>query len=179
MQDTIAVVFDFDDTLGPDSTSAFLASIGVDVRRFWNETVEQLINDGWDPIPAYLYSLLRLSERGQLCQPITRNDLQRFGARALLFPGVTRIFESLRRHLKALDTNIQIEFYLISSGIGEILRNTRIAKHFTDIWACDYAYSADGHLLFPKNVVSFTDKTRYLFYISKGLHASATQNKPF
>jgi len=28
MHQTIAVVFDFDDTLGPDSTSAFIESLG-------------------------------------------------------------------------------------------------------------------------------------------------------
>jgi hypothetical protein len=33
MQDTIAVVFDFDDTLAPDSTSSFLDSIGVPLHN--------------------------------------------------------------------------------------------------------------------------------------------------
>ena len=54
MQDIIAVVFDFDDTLAPDSTSSFLASKGLDVKRFWREEVQPLLNSGCDPIqPTY------------------------------------------------------------------------------------------------------------------------------
>ena len=55
MQNTIAVIFDFDDTLATDSTSAFLKSIGVDVSDFWKYKVQQLIDsdsvapDKWHP----------------------------------------------------------------------------------------------------------------------------------
>ena len=50
MSDTIAVVFDFDDTLAPDSTSSFLASLGIDVPAFWKRGVQPLVDEGWDPI---------------------------------------------------------------------------------------------------------------------------------
>jgi hypothetical protein len=36
VQDTIAVVFDFDDTLAPDTTSSFLENMGIDVKEFWS-----------------------------------------------------------------------------------------------------------------------------------------------
>ena len=63
----------------------------------------------------------------------------------------------------------QIEFYLISSGIGDILRTAKIAKEFTSIWACEFAFDSHGAITSPKNIVSFTDKTRYIFHVSKGL----------
>ena len=55
MQETIAVIFDFDDTLAPDSTSSFLKSIGVDVPRFWKDEVQPLIDGGWDPMTMLLH----------------------------------------------------------------------------------------------------------------------------
>jgi hypothetical protein len=36
MSDVIALIFDFDDTLAPDSTSGFLESVGVDTQQFWS-----------------------------------------------------------------------------------------------------------------------------------------------
>jgi hypothetical protein len=35
----VAVIFDFDDTLAPDSTSQLLESLGVDVPKFWRDEV--------------------------------------------------------------------------------------------------------------------------------------------
>ena len=60
-QNTIAVIFDFDDTLAPDSTSGFLDNLGLDVPSFWQNRVQPLIDEGWDPIPAYLYMMLKVS----------------------------------------------------------------------------------------------------------------------
>ena len=177
MQDIIAVVFDFDDTLAPDSTSSFLASKGLDVKRFWREDVQPLLNSGWDPIPAYLYRMIRLSNSGELS--ITHADLAAWGLKVKLFNGVNTLFRQLRTHLASIHPGVQVEFYLISSGLGEILRNTQIAKHFAAIWACDFEYGPDERINFPKRIVSFTDKTRYLFYVSKGLIGPEYDAKPF
>ncbi len=164
----VAFVFDFDDTLAPDSTSAFLDGLGVDARKFWKETVGPLDQDGWDPIPAYLYSLIQLSNSNESTR-ITRKRLKAFGAKLRFHKGVTRMFPFLLNYVAAHHPGLTLEFYIISSGIGEIVRNTRIARYFTDIWASEFHYAEDGRIVFPRNIVSFTDKTRYLFQISKGL----------
>ncbi len=174
----IAVIFDFDDTLAPDSTSALLEDMGLDAGKFWQETVQPLDNADWDPIPAYLYSLIELSNSSQE-YAITKERLISFAHRLKFHNGVTRIFDLLREHLRKTDPEIGIEFYLISSGIGEIARNTKIAKHFTDIWASEFIYDANGKIKFPKKVVSFTDKTRYIFQISKGIIGSEARGNPF
>jgi hypothetical protein len=62
MSKIIALVLDFDDTLAPDSTSGFLRTLGVDVEHFWGEHVQQLLNEDWDPIPAYLWRMIELSQ---------------------------------------------------------------------------------------------------------------------
>ena len=81
--------------------------------------------------------------------------------------------------MRAEHPQVQLEFYLISSGIGDVVRSTPIAHEFTEIWASEFTYGADGGIEFPRRIVSFTDKTRYLFHIQKGIIGREFRNKPF
>ncbi len=178
MSDVIALVFDFDDTLAPDSTSGFLESIGVDTQEFWTQRVDPLIRQDWDPVPAYLYEMIQLSRaRGQ--GAITQAQLKRWGETLPLHAGVETLFDRLRQQVRKAQPQVQLEFYLISSGIGDVVRHTRIAHEFTDIWASEFIYDAAGGITFPRRIVSFTDKTRYLFHIQKGIVGPAYAGKPF
>lgn len=175
MQETIAVVFDFDDTLAPDTTSGYLREQGVDLDTFWPE-VQTLCAADWDPAPAYLYSMLEYARQRGL--PLCRQDLQDWGARAPLHAGTDTIFKRLRKTAEDANPSVSIEFYVISSGIGDIVRSTAIAEHFKDIWASEFHYAGDGRACFPKKIISFTDKTRYLFHIQKGLIGKPARGKP-
>jgi FMN phosphatase YigB (HAD superfamily) len=179
MQNVIAVVFDFDDTLAPDSTSGFLHDAGVDTRRFWQERVRPLMEAGWDPVPAYLRTMILESDARPRDRRFTDRRLRDWGARIRPYNGVARIFNQLRAQAQAVAPDILVEFYLVSSGIGEILRATRIARQFTDIWACDFHCRDDGSIEYPRNIVSFTDKTRYLFHIAKGIIGPDSRRRPF
>lgn len=179
MSDVIALVFDFDDTLAPDSTTGFLNSMGVDTAAFWKDEVDPLLTQqDWDPVPAYLYKMIELSRQGAH-GPITRERMQQWGAQLPLHQGVPTLFSRLREAVRAAHPRIQLEFYLISSGIGDIVRSTPIAREFTDIWASEFVYDDAGGISFPRRIVSFTDKTRYLFHIQKGLVGPEFRNKPF
>ena len=178
MRETIAVIFDFDDTLAPDSTSGLLQKLGVDVEEFWRDEVEPLIEDDWDPVPAYLVKMIQKSRSGEV-PTITKDVLQNWGQELPLHSGVTTIFKRIRDHAKKINPRLSIEFYLISSGIEDILRHTEIAHEFHDIWASNFSYDETGAIAYPKKVISFTDKTRYIFYIKKGLSGDAVRGKPF
>jgi FMN phosphatase YigB (HAD superfamily) len=180
MHETIAVVFDFDDTLAPDTTSGFLRHSGVDdVGRFWKERVDPLITrDDWDPVPAYLHEMIAAARDGRL-PPITRERLADWGRQAPLHPGVETLFARLRQTALAANPRVKIEFYVISSGIGDVLRHTRIAHELTDLWASEFHYDEHGHAIFARRVISFTDKTRYLFHVQKGLVGVQHRGKPF
>lgn len=179
MSDVIALVFDFDDTLAPDSTSGFLSEIGVDVEDFWSRKVDPLLfEQDWDPVPAFLYQMIELSRSGGH-GAITRDRLEEWGRRLPLHSGVESLFQRLRAQVERDHPQIRLEFYLISSGIGDVLRSTPIAHEFTDIWASEFIYNEEGGIEFPKRVVSFTDKTRYLFHIQKGIVGASSRNKPF
>ncbi len=180
MQDTIAVVFDFDDTLAPDTTWGFLEHYGLNPRTFWQEKVDPLVADGWDPIPAYLYAMIEESKSRPPAERITREKLAAYGKNLRLHEGVTRIFGKLSTQAASVYPDAGLEFYVVSSGIREIIINTRISSRFTRIWSCDFLYHQHtGEILFPKNVISFTDKTRYLFQISKGLVGPEFDKRPF
>lgn len=180
MKETVAVVFDFDDTLAPDTTSGFLEHWGEKPEAFWNDRVNLLLEQGWDPIPAYLYRLIEASQNRPAGERVTKQRLAAFGSRVRFHDGVTRIFGKLKATAESVHPSLRLEFYIISSGIREIIANTRISSQFKHIWACDFHYARQtGEILFPKNVISFTDKTRYLFQISKGFVGPEYENRPF
>jgi hypothetical protein len=174
----IALVFDFDDTLAPDSTSAFLDHINVPASDFWEHTVNPLLAADWDPVPAYLYSFLELSRSGK-AGDITQERLVSFGESMPLFAGVEQLTTRLSAIAHEVSPIIQLEFYIISSGIGDIIRNSAIAGLFTNIWASEFHCDAWGRIVFPSRIVSFTDKTRYLFHINKGLIGQAARGNPY
>ncbi len=183
MHEIIAIIFDFDDTLAPDSTSGYLQRCGLDVRHFWKEVVRpmmetQIATEEWDPVPAYLYRMIEKSAAGEI-GPITRDSLAEWGRELPLYPGVETIFDRLREVAATVNSRVTLEFYLISSGIGEVLRNTSIAHEFKQIWASDFAYDAEGQIKFPRKIVSFTDKTRYIFHVQKGIFGPEYVGKPF
>ena len=179
MSDVIALIFDFDDTLAPDSTTGFLKHIGVDTEKFWNEQVNPLMFEHeWDPVPAYLYQMIELSRKGDYGL-ITQDRLTEWGRQLPLHKGVDTVFQRLRESARIAHPDVKLEFYLISSGIGDVVRATPIAPAFTEIWASEFVYDAQGGITFPRRVVSFTDKTRYIFHIQKGIIGEAVRSKPF
>lgn len=177
-QNIIAVVFDFDDTLAHDSTSGFLNSIGIDVKPFWDRH-KKLLNDEWDPIPAYLHMMIQESRRAPAKARITQSRLKSWGKKIEFHPGVATIFDRMRKQARAIHAEVKVEFYIISSGIGEIIRSTSIARQFTDIWASDFSYNQNKEIEALRNVVSFTDKTRFIFQISKGIIGATARRDPF
>ncbi len=180
MAEIIGVVFDFDDTLAPDTTSAFLAHWGVDPASFWAKTVNPLLEEGWDPIPAYLYKMIELSKQHPPSERITYDSLKNFGRKVSFQPGATAIFDKLTAAAREAHPDVTLEFYVVSSGIRSIVANTRISKKFRRIWASDFhCHPETGEIEFPRNVVSFTDKTRFLFQISKGFVGPEYDSKPF
>jgi hypothetical protein len=175
----VAVVFDFDDTLAPDSVSQLLRVLGVDPRSFWLNEVQSLVDEGWDLVPAYLYRIIERSRSGQVNEPLTRQLLRRAGHSLELYPGVASLFERLRQQTSGFNPEVSLEFYVVSSGLQDLIDGSKIREEFTQVWACELHYDEEtGEAQFAKNLVSFTDKTRYLFHIHKGLIAPRHETDP-
>jgi phosphoserine phosphatase len=167
-QNIVAIIFDFDDTLTDDSTTQLLTEHGIDAKAFWRECGE-MVSAGWDPTLAYTKRLLDYVGPGKPLKKLSNAGLREFGAKLRFYPGIPQIFKELRAIAQehAL-THPAVEFYVISGGLEEIIRGSRIAKYFNGICGSRYA-EEDGVIRFLQNAVSFTDKTRYVFEINKGL----------
>lgn len=173
VRQTIGVVFDLDQTLAPDTTTQYLLSHGVEVEAFW-AAVTSRVKAGWDHVPAYLFGIVEEAGRGR---SMTKEDMVARAKGFRLFPGVTDLIPRLRSRLSSSD--VTLEFYLISSGIGPIVHSLPIAGDFSGIWTSDFEYNHEGLPVFPRRIVSFTDKTRPLIEISKGISQAEAEAEPF
>ena len=168
-QNIIAVVFDFDDTLTDESTTALLQSANIDTADFWQNKAKVLLDDGWGPVPAYLKLILDNVGRDKPFGALTNKRLREFGASRKFYPGIPSLFKDLQASVKDHPlSNPGIEFYVISSGLEEIIRGSSISPYLSGIWGCELAEES-GQVRHIKNVVSFTEKTKYLYMINKGI----------
>ncbi len=80
MSTTIGGIFDFDDTLAPDSTTHLLQEYGCDPQEFWFSDFPARVNAGYDPTVAYLSLLLDNVGEDQPFGELTIEDLESVGA---------------------------------------------------------------------------------------------------
>jgi len=163
----IAVVFDFDDTLVPDTVDSLLESLNIEALKFRSQRIQPLVDRGWDKILARFYALIEESKRQG--NKITQEYLANFGKNLAPFDGVPEMFDRLRQSAYAINPKVEVEFYLISCGMVEIARNNCIAPNFKAMWGCEFSYGKDGGIEFLKKLVTHTEKTRYLFQLAKGI----------
>jgi phosphoserine phosphatase len=171
----VALVFDFDDTLAPDSTSKVLEAVGIDPAAFWAEHRRRLAA-GWDQVPAFMQMMLEESRERD--GAVSRDLIRQVGEGLRFFRGVPTMFKRVKRLIEG-DGDFTAHFYVISSGFEDLIRSTRIAKCLTDAWGSNFAYDDTGAICGIKNVVSYTDKTRFLYQISKGLIGPEVRSNPF
>jgi hypothetical protein len=86
------------------------------------------------------------------------------------------VFES---ETKFKEAGLQLSYYIISGGIGDIIRSVPIARLFREIWACEFDYDSAGRVKCVKATVSFTEKTKYRFYINKGISGAQSRVTPY
>lgn len=173
----IAIVFDFDDTLVPDSFDSLLESCDINSDKFRQQRMQPLIDNGWDEILARFYALIEESKRQG--NKIDEEYITSFGKSLTPFDGASQMFEVLQEAARVINPKIEIEYYLISSGMVEVARHNQIASNFKAMWGCEFHYNKDGGIEFMKKLVSHTEKTRYLFQIAKGIDRPEKDGKMF
>ncbi len=181
-KDIVALIFDFDDTLAPDSTTKLLREHGVDTAAFWQKDVRALVEQGYDPPNAWLRLLLELVGPDKPLGNLTNQKLRDFGASldGDFYPGLPDFFDEVRGNVADNYKNIEIEFYIVSGGLCELIKGSKIVqKYFKAVYGCHLdSDSPDGLLKHIKRVVTFTEKTRYVFEIHKGLDPDETWKNP-
>lgn len=166
-QPVMAICYDFDKTLSPDNMQAqgYLQAINYENQNeFWAETAGLAFSNEMDTTLAWMYLMLK-GARGK--EIFRRDMLENYGARVKLYPGVAEWFSRIREY--GAYRGVIVEHYIISSGLREMIEGTEVADEFEKIYASSFFYDDTGVAVWPAQVVNFTNKTQFLFRISKGV----------
>src|SRR5262249_21148734 len=135
------------------------------------------------PPMAYLRLLLDNIGDGKPLGLLTNQELQAFGATLdkQFHSGLPDFFDDIRQTAKAGFKNIDVEFYIVSGGLQAILEGSQIVKkYFSGAYGCQLGGDTeDGALRYIKRSITFTEKTRYLFEINKGIDAGDSRGNPY
>jgi hypothetical protein len=168
-QTTIAVVYDYDQTLSPTymQDEVLFPAYGIDPGSFWKKCQTLVRQDGWESELAYLKTLLDYLQM----DPPTNRELEKLGANLGFYKGLPEMFGELEETLSPAHRGIgiRLEHYIVSSGMKALIDGSRLRTFIKEVFGCEFATDSEGRISFPKRVISHTQKTQYLFRINKGL----------
>ena len=162
----LAIAYDFDGTLAPGNMQEydFIPAIGMKSDKFWEEAKRISKRHSADNILAYMHLMLKMALEKSV--KVRMADFKNFGESVKLFEGVESWFGRINSYGK--DKRVNIEHYIISSGIREMIYGTPIANNFKAIYASSFMYDHNGVAFWPALALNYTGKTQYLFRINKG-----------
>lgn len=164
----VAILYDFDKTLSIKDMQefGFFKDLGyTSSQPFWDEVNTFSSVHHMDHILTYLYKMVeKAKEKGV---PVTKTMLERYGQSIEFYPGVETWFDMM--NAEATQRDFELEHYILSSGLTEIIEKTPIAHHFKKVYACSFLYDDKGHAIWPKLSVNYTMKTQFLYRINKGI----------
>jgi hypothetical protein len=194
LQNIIACIWDFDKTLSPGYMQAPIFEMyRIDPKKFWKE-VEELPTyykkDGLDLISTdtlYLNHILTYTRQGTF-KGLNNARLRKLGGKIKLYEGLPDFFDKIK-HVVATNPEyvqheIQVEHYIVSTGLRQMILGSKIAPHVDGVWGCEFIEDppSPGYLDTGKRAASGeskvisqiayaldnTTKTRAVFEINKG-----------
>ncbi len=183
MHNTIAIICDCDDTLAHDTTNFLLEENGIKLDDFWNDIDRNFVQKGWDPPQAYLHKILKLMNDGKIKQntPQKMHDLAK---KIKPYKGADSFIKELQRHVsnnsECIKSGINVEGYIISAGIEDLVKCCSFAKQFKDVLASNYSVDPKTEKYYAiQSTVTFTEKTKYLYAINKGIDKENLRKYPY
>jgi len=169
-QNTIAIIYDYDQTLSPTymQEEALFPVFGINSEQFWKRCGELVKDQGYDNELAYMKVMLDYLE---MDRP-TNAELRKLGEKLTFYKGLPDMFEEFKAGLLSTEHEaygINVEHYIVSSGLKILLEGSKLAPFVKAIFGCEFAEDAQGRITFPRRVISHTQKTQFLFRINKGM----------
>ncbi|MBQ4289516.1 MAG: haloacid dehalogenase-like hydrolase [Clostridia bacterium] len=163
----IALMYDFDNTLCTKNMQeyTFIPEVGMTTEEFWKESNSQSREKNMDGILSYMYVMLERAKASK--KSIRKEAFMELGKDLEYYPGVTTWFSRINEIGRSLGA--QIEHYIISSGLREIIEGSKIFHEFKEVFGCEFLYDENGIACWPKNAVNYTTKTQFIFRINKGV----------
>lgn len=163
----MALIYDFDKTLCTKDMQeySFIPKVNMDAKDFWKESNALAEEKKMDRVLAYMYLMLERAQAAR--QRIWREDFVALGKDLEFFPGVEEWFSRIQQFGNEME--LDVEHYIISSGLREIIEGSSIFKYFREVFACEFLYDQNHVACWPKNAINYTTKTQFLFRINKGV----------
>ncbi len=165
---TIAFMYDFDKTLCDQDMQeyGFIPNLGMTSEEFWSETEQFRKKHYMEGILGYMYFMMyKCKEKGI---PFTKEYLRSLGKDINFYKGVSNWFKRINQYGESI--GVKIEHYVISSGLKDIIEGSKIKDEFKKIFACQYYFDENGNAVWPSIAINYTQKTQYIFRISKGIY---------
>ena len=175
----VAIMYDFDKTLCTTDMQnySFIPSVNMTPPEFWSATQEFGDKHQVEKILAYMYMMVKCAKDNNI--KLSKQLLKKMGENIVYYPGVLEWFDRINKFGE--ENGVKVEHYVISSGTKEIIEGSSIAKKFTQIFGCEFYFDKDddGDLvaLWPKLTINYTQKTQFVFRISKGVKKISEDDK--
>jgi hypothetical protein len=196
LQNIIACIWDFDKTLSPGYMQAPIFEMyDVEPRKFWKEVNGLPVHYkkcGLDLISTdslYLNHILTYAQLG-IFKTLNNARLKSLGGKIKLYEGLPEFFDKIK-HFTAVrpeyrQHEIQVEHYIVSTGLRQMILGSRIAPFVDGVWGCEFiedppppGYLDKGGQKPPVSddakiisqiayALDNTTKTRAIFEINKG-----------
>lgn len=175
MNNIIAIMYDFDKTLITKDMQeyTFIPDLGIESSEFWSIVSKYTKKYKTDSVLAYMYCMLmKTKENGK---ELKSEYLKDIGKYLELYPGVLDWFDRINEYAHSL--GLEVEHYIISSGLKEIICGSQIANKFKEIYASEFLYDDNDNAIWPKLAVNYTNKTQFIYRINKGVLDISDDNK--
>jgi len=146
-QTTIAVIWDFDKTLTPEyMQKPLFEHFGIDGSVFWDEVNglgDYYMARGLDLVSndtLYLNHILTYVREG-IFKDLTNGLLLELGAKIEFYPGLPEFFEEVRNLVteeKYRRFEINVEHYIISTGLRKMILGSKINDFVDEVWANEF-----------------------------------------
>src|SRR5436305_13540838 len=167
-QNTIAIVYDYDQTLSPSymQDEVVVPAFGINSEIFWRHCAELVRDHGYDNELAYMKVLL-----DQLGMDRPKNaELKKLGGKLNFYKGLPEMFEQFRDGLLTAEHKahgVNVEHYIISSGLKVLLDGSRLQPYVRAIFGCEFDEDNEGRIMFPRRVIVTLRRHSFFFALTR------------
>lgn len=152
----------------------------VNPQSFWDEvnaTVKEHVEagDNVSTEAVILNQIVRYVKDGKF-RNLDNKGLRSLGSRIAFYKGLPEFFVKAKNFVKTKTEyrtfNISLEHYVVSTGLRQMIRGSKIAPFIDDIWGCEFSEVrmpsrrvCIGEIAY---LLDHTTKTRAVFEINKG-----------